>query len=88
MFGRHMTLLALKKPGVQNYFSLVRPNTGESYFDVEVCSHTQSRTPVSWAVHMQVGPDLDCLLYHQCGGQAAMGTRDEQCSMPPWGNVS
>ena len=40
MFGRHMTLLALKKPGVQNYFSLVRPNTGESYFDVEVCSHT------------------------------------------------
>ena len=40
MFGRHMTLLALKKPGVQNYFSLVRPNTGESYFDVEVCCHT------------------------------------------------
>ena len=37
MFGRHMTLLALKKPGAQNYFSLVRPNTGESYFDMEVC---------------------------------------------------
>ena len=37
MFGRHMTLLALKKPGSQNYFSLVRPNTGESYFDMEVC---------------------------------------------------
>ena len=36
MFGRHMTLLALKKPGAQNYFSLVRPNTGESYFDMEV----------------------------------------------------
>ncbi len=36
MFGRHMTLLALKKPGSQNYFSLVRPNTGESYFDMEV----------------------------------------------------
>ena len=36
MFGRHMTLLALKKPGSQNYYSLVRPNTGESYFDMEV----------------------------------------------------
>ncbi len=38
MFGRHMTLLALKKPGSQNYYSLVRPNTGESYFDMEVSS--------------------------------------------------
>ena len=37
MFGRHMTLLALQKPGAPNYFSVLRPNTGESFFDMEVC---------------------------------------------------
>ena len=37
MFGRNMTLLALQKPGAPNYFSILRPNTGESFFDMEVC---------------------------------------------------
>lgn len=36
MFGRNMTLLALQKPGAANYFSILRPNTGESFFDMEV----------------------------------------------------
>ncbi len=36
MFGRNMTLLALQKPGAPNYFSILRPNTGESFFDMEV----------------------------------------------------
>ena len=44
MFGRLMTLLALKKPGPQNYYSLIRPNTGESYFDMEVCPCPSSMT--------------------------------------------
>ncbi|KAK9915021.1 hypothetical protein WJX75_003704 [Coccomyxa subellipsoidea] len=35
MFGRNMTLLALQKPGAANYFSILRPNTGESFFDME-----------------------------------------------------
>lgn len=61
MFGRHMTLLALKKPGVQNYFSLVRPNTGESYFDVEVRSQTEKNTPDSSAES-----ELDCHSDHKC----------------------
>jgi hypothetical protein len=28
MFGTHLVLLALQKPGQKNLFSLVRPNTG------------------------------------------------------------
>ena len=74
MFGRHMTLLALMKPGVQNYFSLVRPNTGESYFDVEVCSESQCKNQDSWAVHVQLGPQLDCQSHHSCNHQAFIGT--------------
>ncbi|EIE19331.1 hypothetical protein COCSUDRAFT_19644, partial [Coccomyxa subellipsoidea C-169] len=35
MFGRNMTLLALQKPAAANYFSILRPNTGESFFDME-----------------------------------------------------
>jgi hypothetical protein len=30
MFGTHLVLLALQKPGLKNLFSLVRPNTGEA----------------------------------------------------------
>lgn len=40
MFGRNMTLLALQKPGAANYFSILRPNTGESFFDMEVWHFT------------------------------------------------
>lgn len=29
MFGTHLVLLALQKPGHKNIYSLVRPNTGE-----------------------------------------------------------
>ena len=36
MFGRNMYLLALQKPGQPNLFSICRPNTGVSYFDMEV----------------------------------------------------
>jgi hypothetical protein len=28
MFGAHMVLLALQKPGAKNMFTLIRPNTG------------------------------------------------------------
>ncbi|KAK9833324.1 hypothetical protein WJX81_006479 [Elliptochloris bilobata] len=35
MFGRSMTVLALQRPGGTNYFCVLRPNTGESYFDME-----------------------------------------------------
>jgi hypothetical protein len=36
MFGRSMTLLALQKPAAPGYFTILRPNTGESFFDMEV----------------------------------------------------
>ena len=36
MFGRHMTLLALQKPGAPNCFSILRPNTGEGLQDMVV----------------------------------------------------
>ncbi|KAF6265497.1 hypothetical protein COO60DRAFT_1623874 [Scenedesmus sp. NREL 46B-D3] len=35
MFGTHLVLLALQKPGQKNLFSLVRPNTGEAFYDME-----------------------------------------------------
>ncbi|KAK9855114.1 hypothetical protein WJX84_007868 [Apatococcus fuscideae] len=35
MFGRSMYILALQKPGQPNLFSICRPNTGVSYFDME-----------------------------------------------------
>ena len=54
MFGRTMTLLALQKPGAANYFSILRPNTGESFFDMEVCLFTALAEAVGqrcvWAV--------------------------------------
>jgi hypothetical protein len=28
MFGRHVVLLALQKPGARNMFNILRPNTG------------------------------------------------------------
>ena len=65
MFGRHMTLLALKKPGVQNYFSLVRPNTGESYFDVEVCFANLESDFRLLGSTSNVAPDFDCHSNHQ-----------------------
>lgn len=39
MFGRQVLMLALQKPGAHNLFAIVRPNTGPSYFDmdIEVC---------------------------------------------------
>jgi len=36
MFGRTMFLLATQKPGVARTFAICRPNTGASYFDMEV----------------------------------------------------
>ena len=35
MFGAHMVLLAVQKPGQKNIFSVCRPNTGDSYFDLD-----------------------------------------------------
>uniref|UniRef100_A0A383VKE6 UBA domain-containing protein n=1 Tax=Tetradesmus obliquus TaxID=3088 RepID=A0A383VKE6_TETOB len=35
MFGSHLVLLALQKPGQKHMFSLVRPNTGEAFYDME-----------------------------------------------------
>lgn len=34
-FGAHAVLLALQKPGQKNLFTIIRPNTGESYIDME-----------------------------------------------------
>lgn len=36
MFGRDMILLATQKPGSPHLFNICRPNTGASYFDMEV----------------------------------------------------
>ena len=36
MFGRTMYLLATQKPGAARTFAICRPNTGASYFDMEV----------------------------------------------------
>lgn len=33
MFGSHLVLLALQKPGQKNMFTIVRPNTGEGMKD-------------------------------------------------------
>ena len=53
MFGRNMTLLALQKPGAPNYFSILRPNTGESFFDMEVRSlSAHSLSPSHPASHL------------------------------------
>eukprot|EP00775_Hariotina_reticulata_P007699 gene7699-7898_t len=35
MFGNHSVLLALQKPGQKSTFTIVRPNTGESFFDMD-----------------------------------------------------
>ncbi len=39
IFGTTMYLLALQKPGNRYSFSICRPNTGASYFDMEVWLH-------------------------------------------------
>lgn len=35
LFGAHAVMLALQKLGQRNHFTLVRPNTGEAYLDME-----------------------------------------------------
>ena len=41
MFGRTMYLLATQKPGGARTFAICRPNTGASYFDMEVLGMKQ-----------------------------------------------
>ena len=36
MFGRTMYIMALQKPAAAHTFAICRPNTGASYFDMEV----------------------------------------------------
>lgn len=36
MFGHSMYVMALQKPGAARNFAICRPNTGASYFDMEV----------------------------------------------------
>ena len=47
MFGRIMVVLAIQKSAKGNLFDISRPNTGASFFDMEV------RNPLDWlaAVH-------------------------------------
>lgn len=35
LYGAHMVLLALRKPGTRNMFAVRRPNTGHTLFDLE-----------------------------------------------------
>lgn len=59
MFGRNMTLLALQKPGAPNFFTILRPNTGESFFDMEVRSRCQVMLQIaSWEASV-LGPQVD-----------------------------
>ena len=55
MFGKDMILLATQKPGSPGLFNICRPNTGASYFDMEVGAHTalgacQSYQVLSYAI--------------------------------------
>ena len=47
IFGRTMFLLALQKVGTPGVFSICRPNTGTSFFDMEVM--------------LRLGHDSDCV---------------------------
>lgn len=42
IFGRTMFLLALQKVGTPGVFSICRPNTGTSFFDMEVMTHVDT----------------------------------------------
>ncbi|KAL4859390.1 Protein strawberry notch 1 [Chlorella vulgaris] len=47
MFGRQVLMLALQKPGAHNLFAIVRPNTGPSYFDMDIEELDQKYSRVS-----------------------------------------
>ncbi|KAL4431062.1 hypothetical protein ABPG75_006318 [Micractinium tetrahymenae] len=46
MFGRTVYLLAIQKPGAHNLFSICRPNTGPSYFDMDIDELNSKYAPV------------------------------------------
>lgn len=46
MFGRTVYLLAVQKPGAHNLFSICRPNTGPSYFDMDIDELNSKYAPV------------------------------------------
>ncbi|GAB4817714.1 hypothetical protein N2152v2_004760 [Parachlorella kessleri] len=45
--GRHGVLLALRKPGAPGMFTICRPNTGPSFFDMDLDELHQKYTPCS-----------------------------------------
>ena len=47
MFGRTLYLLALQKPGAHNLFSIARPNTGQSLFEMDIDELNQKYLPIS-----------------------------------------
>ena len=56
IFGRTMFLLAVQKVGTPGVFSICRPNTGTSFFDMEV-------QPLACMLHLMcsvLGTDVQC----------------------------
>ncbi|KAI7844526.1 hypothetical protein COHA_001884 [Chlorella ohadii] len=47
MFGRTAYLLALQKPGAHNVFSICRPNTGPSFFEMDIDELQAKYVPIS-----------------------------------------
>ena len=45
MFGRTMYIMALQKPAAAHTFAICRPNTGASYFDMEVSAKSEGLQP-------------------------------------------
>jgi hypothetical protein len=62
MFGRTMYLLATQKPGAAHTFAICRPNTGASYFDMEV-SVLQPLRRALFLVLCSAGPGLRFLRF-------------------------
>ena len=51
IFGRTMFLLALQKMGTPGVFSICRPNTGTSFFDMEVTTHADALPGLPCRLH-------------------------------------
>lgn len=49
MFGHVMYLLALQKRAAKNLFVICRPNTGVSYFEMDVCHPVSSLVSRRWS---------------------------------------
>ena len=62
IFGRTMFLLALQKVGTPGVFTICRPNTGTSFFDMEVMTHVATLP----CLHCRLHSLVHCMLLGLC----------------------